>query len=263
MSFSHAFVICAYGESEYLEDCIRSLMDQTRRTKILMTAPSANSHICKMAEKYQIPLRIRNGEGNFRDDWNFAYRAADTSWVTLAHQDDLYDRCYAETLRRMAENDHSRKVLAFTTDYIPIRDGNIGPRDKNSRIRRALRSPLKIGPMAESPFWKKAVLSLGNSICCPTVSYHKEELGDNPFTTDLRFNIDWDTFLKLAQRPGKILYADSPLVYYRIYPGAASMRYITSHRREEEDLCMFRKFWPDWMARFLMKYYKKAYDTYR
>ena len=263
MSFSHTFVICAFGESEYLEECIRSLKAQTVPAGILMTAPAPNRLVTSLAEKYKIPLKIRNGQNNFRDDWNFAYQAAETDWVTLAHQDDIYDRFYAETLQKRAEQGKGKTVLAFTTDYIPIRSGKIGPRYKNSRIRRFLRSPLKIGPMAESRFWKKAVLSLGNSICCPTVSYHKAVLGDELFTTDLKFNIDWDTFLKLAEKPGKILYEDRPLVYYRVYPGAASMQYIASHRREEEDIRMFRKFWPEWVVRIIMPLYKKAYDTYR
>ena len=163
MSFSHTFVICAFGESEYLEECIRSLKAQTVPAGILMTAPAPNRLITSLAEKYKIPLKIRNGQNNFRDDWNFAYQAAETDWVTLAHQDDIYDRFYAETLQKRAEQGKGKTVLAFTTDYIPIRSGEIGPRDKNSRIRRFLRSPLKIGPMAESRFWKKAVLSLGNS----------------------------------------------------------------------------------------------------
>ena len=40
MSFSHTFVICAFGESEYLEECIRSLKAQTVPAEILMTAPA-------------------------------------------------------------------------------------------------------------------------------------------------------------------------------------------------------------------------------
>ena len=266
MTFSHTFVICAFGESEYLETCIRSLQKQTTPSTILMTAPCSNPLLTAMAEKYNIPLYIRGGEANFRDDWNFAYQAAETEWVTLAHQDDIYRRRYTEALRekiRQAGREAGTEALAFTTDYIPIRNGKAGPRDKNSRIRRLLRTPLKNSRMAESPFWKKAVLSCGNSICCPTVAYHKKILEEPLFTSDLRFNIDWDTFLDLARRPGRILYADQPLVYYRVYAGAASMRYIASHQREEEDRIMFRKFWPAWMVPVLMHFYKKAYDTYR
>jgi len=103
MSFSHTFVICAFGESEYLEECIRSLKAQTVPAGILMTAPAPNRLITSLAEKYKIPLKIRNGQNNFRDDWNFAYQAAETDWVTLAHQDDIYDRFYAETLQKRAE----------------------------------------------------------------------------------------------------------------------------------------------------------------
>ena len=35
MKDNHTWVICAYGESEYLEACIQSLKDQTLQSQII------------------------------------------------------------------------------------------------------------------------------------------------------------------------------------------------------------------------------------
>ena len=101
MIFSHTFVICAYKESEHLEKCIKSLQKQTLKTIIKMVTSTPNDHIRGLAEKYGIELFIRVGASDICDDWNFAYDHADTEWMTVAHQDDVYDRCYAEELAKM------------------------------------------------------------------------------------------------------------------------------------------------------------------
>ena len=41
------------------------------------------------------------------------------------------------------------------------------------------------------------------------------------------------------------------------------MEWINNHTRELDDTVMFRKFWPRWMTRILMHFYKKAYVTYQ
>lgn len=256
----HTFAICAYKESPYLEDCICSLKNQTVKSKIIMATSTPCDYISGLAEKYDIPLFVREGKSDIRDDWNFAYDHADTPWVTIAHQDDMYNKKYAEKLDKQISK--LSDAIAFITDYVPIKHGKVEGRDINSTLRRLLRLPLKSNFLNGRKFWKKAVLSLGNSICCPSVSYNKELLGPSFFTSELKFNIDWDTFYKLAEMDGRMLYTDKVLTYYRVHDGATSKKWIENHMREADDLHMFKKFWPEWMAKGIMFFYKKAYDTY-
>lgn len=172
----------------------------------------------------------------------------------------MYSPEYVSELRNAVAN--SSKAIAFLSDYIPIKHGKVGPRDKNSKIRRFLRSPLKNRKLASTRFWKRAVLSLGNSICCPSVTYHKEILGDSFFTSEYKFNIDWDTFLKFSEIDGTLLYVDKPLTFYRISDEATSKEFIENHLREKDDTEMFRKFWPEWVVKIIMHFYKAAYKTY-
>ena len=272
--FDHTFSICAYKQSPYLEKCIKSIMRQTIKTNVIMVTSTPNEYIKKLASKYRIPLYVRDGASDIRDDWNFAYDKADTKWVTVAHQDDLYGKRYVEEIsskidsvyKKAFRNDADVKkykdILAVLTDYKPIKNNQIGKRDINSRIRRFLRIPLKSDRLAGKTFWKKAVISLGNSICCPTVTYNKEILGESFFTSELKFNIDWDTFYKLAELKGIFAYVDKPLTFYRVHDDATSKEFIENHLREKDDIYMFSKFWPKWIVKIIMVFYKKAYDTY-
>lgn len=257
---NHTFVVCAYKESPYLEECVQSLVNQFVKTNIIMTTSTPCEYIQAVADKYRIPLYVRDGKSDIRDDWNFAYNHAKTDWVTIAHQDDKYDKDYIKEFLQTIEKYDS--PVAFVTDYMPIKNGEIGQRDINSKIRRILRKPLKNKKMAGMRFWKRAVLSLGNSICCPTVTYHKAVLGNSYFTSELKYNIDWDTFLKLAEETGTIAYIEKPLTFYRVHDGATSKEFIENHRREVDDRIMFEKFWPKWVVEIIMHFYKKAYDTY-
>ena len=94
----HVFAICAYGESEYLEECIRSVKNQTRKDPVILVTATPNDFIKSLCEKYQIPMYINEGEHGITQDWNFAYAHADAEYVTITHQDDIYCEQYAEKM---------------------------------------------------------------------------------------------------------------------------------------------------------------------
>lgn len=50
METNHTFAICAYKESEYLEDCIKSLKGQTVKTNIIMATSTPNDYVKNLAE---------------------------------------------------------------------------------------------------------------------------------------------------------------------------------------------------------------------
>lgn len=256
----HTFAVCAYKESPYLENCLKSLKNQTVKSSIIMTTSTPNVFIKSLAEKYGVPLWIREGKSDIRDDWNFAYNKANSKYVTIAHQDDVYHEDYVKCLLDKVSN--HQNVIMYFSDYLPIKNEQIGKRDINSKIRRLLRIPMKSELLARHKFFRRAILAFGNSICCPAVTYNKGKLGDSVFTSDLKFNIDWDTFYKLAGYDGEFAYVDRPLTFYRIHDGATSKEFIQDHKRIKDDEEMFHKFWPMWLVKIIMVFYKKAYKTY-
>ena len=87
----HTFAICAYKESEYLEDCVLSLMNQTVKSEIIVTTHTPNDFIKSICDKYDLKLYINKGEAGITQDWNYAISVCDTRYVTIAHQDDYYE----------------------------------------------------------------------------------------------------------------------------------------------------------------------------
>ncbi len=86
----HTFVILAYKESQYLENCLQSVLKQTLPGKVLIATSTPNSHITQIAGKYNIGVCVNKNGGSIGKDWNFGYRLAQTKYVIIAHQDDEY-----------------------------------------------------------------------------------------------------------------------------------------------------------------------------
>ena len=122
-TIKHTFVICAYQESTYLEDCVKSLYNQTVSSKLLMVTSTPNEFIKDIADKYEIELRINSGKKGIVNDWNFAYSQADTQYITIAHQDDVYAKTYTEIM--IKEMERAEKPLIGFTDYAEIRENQI------------------------------------------------------------------------------------------------------------------------------------------
>ena len=70
----HSFVICAYKESPFLEECIQSLEKQTVKSTIKMVTSTPNEYIADMAKKHNIELIVNEGQGGIVQDWNFGYK---------------------------------------------------------------------------------------------------------------------------------------------------------------------------------------------
>ena len=56
----HTFVICAYKESPYIEECIESLMTQTLKSNIIMVTSTPSQFLTELSEKYDKDLNNNN-----------------------------------------------------------------------------------------------------------------------------------------------------------------------------------------------------------
>lgn len=252
----HTFVICAYKESPFLEECIQSLKKQTVKSEIIMATATPNAFVRAMAEKYEIPLFVNIGETGITQDWNFAYSQADTDYVTIAHQDDLYGKHYTETLLKMTGN--VEKPLIFFTDYYELRNGRIVKSNTLLRIKRFLLLPLRPRFAWESRFIRRRVLSMGSSICCPSVAFARNNLPNPVFMNHFRTDEDWEAWERISRLEGSFIYCRRPLVCHRIHEDSETTGAIKETGRSAEDYEMFCKFWPDWIAKLLVKLYSKS-----
>ena len=111
----HTFVVCAYKESPYLRECIRSLCDQTVRSRIVISTSTPNASIRGIAEEYGLKIAVNERGMGIADDWNYALQQANTPLVTLAHQDDVYESNYTQRVLKAFRKD--RNAIIFFTDY--------------------------------------------------------------------------------------------------------------------------------------------------
>ena len=253
----HTWIICAYRESPYLEECILSLRGQSVKSAIRIATSTPNEHKSALAGKYGLEVFVNTGEAGIGGDWNFALGTAETKLRTIAHQDDVYDERYTEDmLERM--NRAKRPVMYFT-NYGELRDGERVTDNRLLRVKRILLGPVKYFPGAK---WaKRAALAFGNGICCPSITYVEEEMKGFTFGTRLRSNLDWEMSERLSRKKGSFVYCPEIRMYHRIHAESATTGLIGENRRTEEDYEMFRKFWPEGIARMLCRAYAKSEES--
>lgn len=256
----HTFAICAYHDSPYLEACIKSLKGQSVPTGIILCTSTPSGFIDGMAEKYEIPVYVREGKSDIGADWNFAYHMADSELVTIAHQDDMYQRDYVKLLLRAYER--YPDMTLFTGGYTVVKDEKLVRFEAVEFVKRFLRLPLRIKSLGGIGFIKRSVLRFGNSICCPACTYNKSMLGEPLFDSPYRFALDWDTLWKLAGRPGRFICVERPVMYYRVHEEATTKACIKDNSRAREEAEMFAKMWPKPVVKLLMHFYTKAYEEY-
>lgn len=253
----HTFVVCAYRESRYLEDCIRSLTAQTVPSRVLVATSTPNDYIRGIAERYGLPVFVNEGEAGITGDWNFGLSCAESEYVTLAHQDDVYDPTYVERILARAER-VKRPVILFT-EYYEIRNGEKVLNNKLLRTKRKMNFFFR--PFPNSRWMRRRILSVGNPICCPAVTYCKAACADLKFDGNFRFACDWDAWERLSRKKGAFCYIRTPLMGHRIHEESTTTEMTNSTRRAEEETAMFRRFWPKWIARFIMRFYSRAADS--
>ena len=247
----HTWVICAYKESPYLEECIRSLMNQTVKSSLVMVTSTPGPFLEEMAAKYGLPLKINEGEKGIGGDWNFGLSAAETPLITLAHQDDIYEPAYTEEM--LAKINRAGRPILYFSDYGELRNGEKADRSKLLKIKRMMLTPMRLFPGWS--FARRLSLSCGNPICCPAITYIREIIKDYPFKTHFKSNLDWEQTERLSRLKGRFVYNPRILMYHRIHEDSTTSEIIGDNGRTAEDEEMMAHFWPRPIARRIARRY--------
>lgn len=265
-SKKHTFVICAYKESPYIEDCIRSLKRQKSGSAIKLATSTPGEYLEGLCNKYDIEYCVRNGEPGIADDWNYAYSLADTDYVTIAHQDDVYHKEYGrEVIAGLTCNDDTPCLIIFS-DYSELRDGNENKGGINLYIKRVLLAPLRNSKKNYKLWRKRFAIRFGNAISCPSVTYNKKEIDRlikeqgraKLFIRHFRSNLDWELWEWLSRSKGRFLFIPTILMSHRIHGDSETTATIRDNERSREDYEMFCRFWPRWFARIIASVYEES-----
>lgn len=252
----HTFAVCAYKESPYLESCLDSLKAQRVKSNILIITSTPNDFIRSIAEKYQVPYYVNEGQGGITQDWNFAYAHAKTKYITITHQDDIYEENYLEEALKLL--DGAKRPLIFFSDYYEIRKGRKILSNRLLRIKRIMLLPLRIRPLQSSRWVRRRMLSLGSPICCPSVTFAADQLPEMIFQNHYRACGDWEAWERISKLQGEFLYSPQKLMGHRIHADSETSAAIMDHRRSQEESEMFRKFWPGPVVKILMRFYSSG-----
>lgn len=256
MNKKHTFVICAYGKSPFLEECILSVKGSCNESYILMTTSTDSDYIREVCKKYDIPIFINTGESSITRDWNFALSKVETRYATIAHQDDIYAKNFAKiVVDKMEESKHP--LIAFT-DYFEIKNGSKVINSTMLKIKRAMLLPMMIPGSKSSVFIRRRCLSIGDPICCPSVTFCMDNIPSPLFKHHYRSAEDWEVWEMLSALKGDFIYIPKMLVGHRIHEDSETSKIIADGARIEENLEMYSKFWPSPIAKGINRLYTKA-----
>jgi len=258
---NHSFAVMAYKDSPYLADCLDSLKAQTVKSEIYITTSTPSSFINETAKKYGIEVYETTPGLGIAHDWNFSLLVAKTKYVTLAHQDDLYDTRFTELCVNTSEK-FTDTLICFT-GYSELLNDNKERENTlmlfSKKVLHFIFMPFKKN--IRSNYWKRASQAFGTPIPCPSVTFNKETLSDFKFSEKYKVSLDWDAWLRMSSMNGRFVYVPKPLLKHRIHPGSATTEGIRGNVRQQEDFEIYCRIWPKFMARFLSKLYAGSYKS--
>ena len=251
----HTFVILAYKESKFLEDCIKSTLNQTYQSKVIIVTTTPNPFIKELAKKYNLEI-ITGKHTDIGGDFDLAVNTGTTSLVTVAHQDDVYDKNYSKKIIETYKK-YPKSSIIFT-NYYEIRNGKKIYKNTLLKIKRFLLLPMSIKKSASSKWRKRLILRFGNSICCPAVTFIKKNCNNKIFASSFQCNVDWHAWETLSLKKGSFTYIKEPLMGHRISAESTTSEIIENGIRTKEDYEIFKRFWPKPIAKALTKFYQRS-----
>ncbi len=253
----HAFVVMAHGDSPFLDGCLRSLRAQTAASAIVVTTSTPSVFIDRAAAAHDAPVLVNPRSEGIAADWNFAMSATQARRVTLAHQDDIYFPDFAA--RGLGLLDDHQDAVACFTGYDEVDDDGQVTASKLSFVKHLLELLTLGGHTVARGARLRAYLSLGNPLPCSSVTFDRDRIGDFRFADNLRSNLDWDAWLRLAEQGQALARAPERLVGRRHNALTATSRLIRDGVRQREDLLMFRRLWPSPLAEAIAFVYRASY----
>lgn len=253
---SHTFVVLAYKESNQLESCIESVLNQSVKTSVVIATSTPNDFIMKMAKKYKLKVIINKESKGISYDFDFASNCVKSDLVTIAHQDDIYDDTYAELVLKKYQK-YPKSLIIFT-DYYEIKNNQKEYSNINLKIKRVLLFPLRFSFLSRFRLIKRWGIRWGNAICCPAVTFVQKNVPKEKFSCDLKCNVDWYAWEKLSKLNGNFSYIPKKIMGHRIHEDSTTTEIIKDNVRTKEDLKMFQKFWPSFIAKVINKAYSKS-----
>lgn len=252
----HTYVVLAYKESSYLEECIKSVLNQKYKSNVVIATATPNPFIEKMAKKYKLDIFVNDGKKGIGADFDFAIKVGRTELVTVAHQDDIYN--YEYSYNMVNEYKKNKDAIIIFSDYYEIKDNKEVNSNINLFIKRVLLLPLRFKKLSHKRGIKRSALRFGDAICCPSVTFNKSKVVFPVFDSEFKCDVDWNAWEKLSLLKGKFIYNKQHLMGHRVHEESTTTEIIKEKIRTKEDLIILKRFWPTFIASFINKFYSQS-----
>ncbi len=241
----HTFVILAYNQSDDLEECIKSVINQSVKSNVIVATSTPNDYIVELASTYSLGVMVNKKVSNKGSDYNFAINSYDSELLTIAHQDDLYDRNYTKEIIKYYEK-HPNATIIFTDNYEINGDSKI-KKSKELFWKRYHLFPLRFSYLQDKVFFKLRALKRKKYICTSSITFVKNNLHEEIFPTNFKYNNDWQGLINLAKKNTRFTYLPLKLVGYRLN------KKNENKKKKMEDERVLKDLYPKWYYEKIIK----------
>lgn len=257
----HSFVVPAYGCSPHLDSCLASLSNQSAgKSEVIVSSSTPSQKLASIAAHHGAQYFAAERPSGIGSDWNAALGLANRSWVTIAHQDDIYLPGFVA--RTMEAATASKNAALVFTGYSELTEGgHVRARSTMLRIKSLLIEAAFLGrDRITRTADKLRLFKLGCPIPCPSVTLGPAMKGFQ-FREDLKVDLDWEAWIRAARRPGTFVYVREILMHHRIHASSETSHGIRDGVRAREDREMFEALWPRPLAAAIARLYTLSYGA--
>ncbi|MDO5558705.1 MAG: glycosyltransferase family 2 protein [Oscillospiraceae bacterium] len=204
-----SIIVPIYNVEKYLDECVRSLINQTyRNIEIILVDDGSPDNCPQMCDKYALTdSRIRvvhKKNGGLSDARNAGIEVANGKYYAFIDSDDYISVLFIEMLYNAAVSENAQIVQ---TNLVRFRDGEMPV------------EPDTASPSVKTYTGRQMNYNLYGEIYVPTVvvwsKLYRAELFDNIRFPVGKINEDEFTTYKLFYKSEKVCFIDLPLYFYR------------------------------------------------
>ena len=227
-----AVVVPAYGEPQYLEETLISLVKtQSESVRILVLDDgSKSSYIENLVKNFEPRINYLHNSKNLGVSANFnkALNIVNSRFVMLVGPDDLMTSCM--TLVVNNAKDFGQSPVAILSRVRTI--NSLGKTSISlSGIVKSILTPKSTGCIPSKRFL--LTLLIGNWVFNPSVVWDTDQLDDEPYSDQYLYCMDWDLLLKLAYANSTCFYTTINVFSYRRHSQSISMINLKGRYSEE------------------------------
>lgn len=234
--------IPVFNGARFVEATLRSILAQTISTFKLIVFDDASEDdsvrlVTEVAADRALVVRSFHRLG-ITANWNRALASASTGYLVIAHQDDLYEPGYLESMATLLDQSPNAFMAHCRASAIDREGSNLDSTAERYKDRFWPDSD----PFEREPEQEIDILRRGNYVMCPSVMLRVDATRRiGVFNERYQFVADWDYWLRGLDSGFTMTGTRQRLLKYRRHPDNATRQAERSLVRFEEELTLLER----------------------